>query len=547
MICDLLRHRLGVVLLAVTGLAALPPIRAAEPPRPNILWLTSEDNGLHLGCYGDTYATTPNLDALAARGLIYLHAWSNAPVCAPARTAIISGLYPNSTGAEHMRSLVRPPGFSRMFPTLLREAGYYCTNNQKEDYNLEKPGRVWDESSGRAHWRNRRPGQPFFAVFNHEITHESQIRKRPHDFRHDPARVRVPAYHPDTPEVRQDWAQYYDRLAEMDAQVGAKLRELEQAGLAEDTIVFYYGDHGPGLPRCKRAACDSGLHVPLIVYVPPKLRALAPRDYAPGGRIDRLVSFVDLAPTVLSLAGVRPPAWMQGRAFMGPFEAPPPEFLFGLRGRMDERHDLVRSVRDQRYVYVRNFMPHRPHGQHVAYMFLTPTTQVWKQMYDQGRLTAVQEYFWGPKAPEELYDLRSDPDEVANLAESPDHQEVLGRMRRALREQMLAVRDVGLLPEGLMHERSRGSTPYDYGHDAGGYDLKRVLAAAELASSLEPAVLPELRKAMTGDADAAVRYWGAMGVLIRGQDAALSAADDLRKALGDASPHVRIAAAEALG
>jgi uncharacterized sulfatase len=255
---------------------------AAE--RPNVLWITSEDNGPHLGCYGDSYATTPNLDRLASKGMIYLRAWSNGPVCAASRTAIISGMYPPSTGSEHMRSQVRMPAGMRMYPQLLREAGYYCTNNSKEDYNLDKPGQVWDESSAKAHWKNRPPGKPFFAIFNHTMTHESQIRSRPYAAVHDPAKVRVPAYHPDTPEVRQDWAQYYDRLTEMDAAAARNLKELEEAGLAEDTVVFYYGDHGPGMPRCKRWPYNSGLQVPLIVYVPPKFKDLASRDYAAGAR-----------------------------------------------------------------------------------------------------------------------------------------------------------------------------------------------------------------------------------------------------------------------
>src|SRR5262245_50768310 len=340
------------VLLTLAG-----QLGAAGPERPNILWVTSEDMGPHLGCYGDAYATTPNLDRLAAQGLRYRVAWSNAPVCATARTTIISGLYPPATGAEHMRSLVPMPGAVKMYPQYLRDAGYYCTNHSKEDYNLAKPGKVWDESSNRAHYKNRQPGQPFFAVFNLLISHESQIRTRPHKAVHDPAKARIPAYHPDAPEVRQDWAQYYDKVTEMDAQAGQLLRELAEAGLADDTIVFYYADHGSGMPRNKRTACDSGLHVPFIGYFPLKWRHLAPPDYAPGGVSDRLISFVDLAPTLLSLAGVRPPAELQGRAFLGPFAAPPREYVHGFRGRMDERIDCVRSVRDRRYVYVRNYMP----------------------------------------------------------------------------------------------------------------------------------------------------------------------------------------------
>ena len=294
---------------------------AAELPRPNILWITSEDHGQQMGCYGDALATTPNVDKLAARGMIYTHVWSCAPVCAPARTTLISGIYAQSTGGEHMRSLVAFPAGKKMFPQLLRDAGYYCSNNSKEDYNLAKPGKVWDESSKKAHWRNRTTGQPFFVVFNSEKSHESKIRARPHTLIHDPAKVRVPPYHPDTPEVRRDWAQYYDIVSEADADAGKLLVQLDADGLAENTIVFYFGDHGSGMPRSKRWPYDSGLRVPLVVFIPEKFKDLRPPDYKVGGTSDRLVSFVDCAPTVLSLAGVKAPEWMQGRAFLGKFIA----------------------------------------------------------------------------------------------------------------------------------------------------------------------------------------------------------------------------------
>ncbi|NOX54535.1 MAG: sulfatase-like hydrolase/transferase [Planctomycetes bacterium] len=518
---------------------------AAERSRPNILWITSEDNGPHLGCYGDKYADTPNLDRLAAKGMIYQVCWSNAPVCAPARTAIISGVYPPSTGSEHMRSMVRMPPFMKMYPQFLREAGYYCTNNRKEDYNLEKPGRVWDESSRRAHWKNRKPGQPFFAIFNHTISHESQIRRRPHTLVHDPAKVRVPAYHPDTPEVRHDWAQYYDKLTEMDALAGRNLRELEEAGLEDDTIVFYYGDHGPGMPRCKRWPYDSGLRVPLIVYIPEKFSHLRPKDYVPGGCSDRLVSFVDLAPTLLSLVGIKPPKWMQGHAFAGKYEEPPQPYVYGFRGRMDERYDMVRSVRDHRFVYIRNYMPHKIYGQYIAYMFQTPTTQVWKRLYDEGQLKPPQTFFWERKPPEELYDLQNDPDEVHNLANSPDHQEVLQRLRKAQRDLVLQIRDVGFLPEGEIHSRSLGSTPYQMGHDESRYPLRRILEAAELASSLQPSALPRLCQ-LLHDEDSAVRYWAAMGIQMRGRSAVERSRSLLQNALNDSSPYVRILAAQSL-
>jgi arylsulfatase A-like enzyme len=514
--------------------------------RPNILWVTSEDNGPHIGAYGDEYADTPNIDGLAARGMIYLNAWSTAPVCAPARTTIISGMYAPSTGSEHMRSMTRLPDGMKMYPQYLREAGYYCTNNSKEDYNLEKVGTVWDESSRKAHWRKRQPNQPFFAIFNFTVSHESQIRRRPHTPVHDPAKVRVPAYHPDTPEVRRDWAQYYDKITEMDAQVGRVLEDLQADGLADETIVFYYGDHGSGMPRSKRWPYNSGLRVPMIVHVPAKFKKLAPHDYTPGGKTDRLVGFVDLAATVLSVAGIKPPDHLQGHAFLGEFEAPPQPYAYGFRGRMDERYDMVRVVRDKRYIYIRNYMPHKIYGQYIAYMFQTPTTQVWKDLYDQGKLEPPKTFFWETKPAEELYDLDDDPDEVNNLADSPEHQEVLRRLRKAQQDLALQVRDVGFLPEGEIHARSDGSTPYAMGHDDRKYPMKKIMAAAELASSLDEDAVPGLVEALD-DRDSAVRYWAAMGILMRGADAVRATKARLVAALDDGSPYVRVIAAEALG
>lgn len=539
----------GAVFAAATLLAAAGALFAAErqttAARPNILWLTCEDTGPQLGCYGDRYADTPNLDRLASRGLRYLNAYSNSPVCAPARTTIISGVYPPATGSEHMRSMVDWPRTMVMYPTLLREAGYYCTNNVKEDYNLEKHGQVWHESSKNAHWRNREAGRPFFAIFNSTTTHESQIRTRPHTQIHDPAQAPVPTYYPDTPEVRQDWAQYYDKVSAMDAEMGRRLQELEDAGLAEDTIVFFFGDHGPGMPRGKRWLYDSGLQVPLIVYFPEKFRHLAPKEYRPGEATDRLVSFVDLAPTLLSLVGAEKPQWMHGRAFLGPKEEAPHEYVYGYRARMDERFDLCRSVRDKQYLYIRNYMPHLPYGQHLAYMFQTPTTVVWKRLFDEGQLHPVQARFWQRKPPEELYDTATDPDQINNLVGSQQHRQILERMRKAHRDWVFEVRDLSLLPEPEMHLRAAGSTPYEMGRDPAKYPLEAVFAAADVASKLEPAATPELIK-LIDHADSAVRYWGALGLLMRGEKAVEQGRAALTKALDDSSVCVRIVAAEAL-
>jgi uncharacterized sulfatase len=532
----------AAVLLAIL---VAPAATVAQPARPNILWLTSEDNGPQIGAYGDGFATTPNLDALARRGVRYTAAWSTAPVCAPARTALITGMYPSSLGAGNMRSLVPLPSGMALFPELLRSAGYYASNNVKEDYNVEKTDRVWNESSQSAHWRNRPAGTPFFAVFNSTLTHESAIRARPHKAVHDPARVPIPPYHPDTPEARQDWAQYYDQMTAMDAVVGERLRELDEAGLADDTIVFYFGDHGPGMPRDKRWLYWSGLHVPLIVYVPPKFKSFAPDGYAPGAALDRLVSFVDFAPTVLSLAGVTPPDWMQGRAFMGLHDTPAHLHLFAERGRMDERYDLVRAVRDGRYLYIRNFQPHRIYGQYLDYMFQTPTTRVWRRLYDEGRLRPPQTYFWETKPVEELYDLDTDPHTVVNLAREPAHTERRRQLALALEAHLMRVRDVGLRAEDQM--RAAGQSPYAEARRAG-YDYTTLLAAA--MRSGEPVTRPGHASDLQS-ADSDVRYWGALQLLVErtrhsmhGTSGIPDAVTVLRPLLDDPAPAPRFVAAE---
>lgn len=529
---------------ALVAISCIATVGAAER-RPNILWLVNEDHGPHVGCYGDANATTPNFDALAAKGLRYTHAWSNAPVCAPARTTLICGLYATSTGGEHMRSSVPFPAGKKAYPELLRAAGYYCTNNAKEDYNFTVPGEIWSESSKKAHWKNRPDGAPFMAVFNSEKSHESQIRKRPHVLVHDPEKMRVPAYHPDTPEVRHDWAQYYDGVSAADADAGARLRELEAAGLAEDTIVFYYADHGSGMPGSKRWPLNRGLQVPLIIYIPEKFADVRPPEYKAGGISDRLVSFVDFAPTLCSLAGVQPPEWLQGHAFLGKFAEPPQPFLFGFRGRMDERVDCIRSATDGRFVYARNFCPDKIYGQHLAYMWETPTTGVWEKMFRDGKLTPEQSYFWKTKPAEELYDLESDRDEVRNLAAVPEHHEVLEKLRHALRENEVRIRDVGLLPESEMHRASAGASPYDFAR-GGSFDFERLYEFAELASKRAPEATPRLIAALA-DRDSGVRCWAALGLLMSGADAVKAAHDPLVTALADASPRVRVTAAEALG
>jgi arylsulfatase A-like enzyme len=518
--------------------AAAPFLSAQAPERPNILWVTCEDMSPNLGCYGDKFAESPTIDSLAERSLRYRTCWSNAPVCAPARTTIISGMYPPSTGAEHMRSETKLAPGQKMFPQILREAGYYTSNNNKEDYNLVYTGKVWDDSSTKAHFRNRAANQPFFSVFNFVITHESQIRRRPHELKHDPREVRVPAYHPDTPEVRHDWAQYYDNIKAMDFQVKRTLGELAADGLNDSTIVFFYSDHGAGMPRSKRWPYNSGLRVPLMVHIPERFRHLAPKDYQPGGWTNRPISFVDLAPTALGLAGIAKPDYHQGHAFLGAKPGPEPKYVFGFRGRMDERIDMVRSVRNQRYVYIRNYLPHRIYGQHVAYMFEMPTAMKWKELNDAGKLNAAQSHFWKTKPIEELYDLENDPDEVNNLAlkPSPEHLKARNELNAQLLAKQLEIKDVGFLPENEIHARAGEDAPYAMARDKKRYDAAAAIDAANTRFQAGKLASP----------DSAIRFWGVTQLLSADKTVIGAQLPKVRALLKDTSPNVRITAAEVL-
>ncbi|MEM1224645.1 MAG: sulfatase [Planctomycetota bacterium] len=527
--------------------------------RPNIVWVTSEDNGPHLGCYGDEYADTPRLDELASRSLRYRTCWSNAPVCAPARTTLISGMYATSLGGHHMRSEVRLPSAMKLYPAVLHDAGYFCTNNSKTDYNFVSGAddAGWDENGKQASFRNRpSPDTPFFSVFNFTISHESKIRNQPHTLVHDPADAPVPSYHPDVPEVRRDWAQYYDRLTEMDAMVGEVLDQLEEDGLTDSTIIFYYGDHGSGMPRSKRWPFNSGLHVPLIVHVPEKFQSLAPQNYLPGGVSNQLVSFVDCGPTAISLAGVEPPANMQGVPFAGPHAGEPKEYLFGYRGRMDERIDRVRSCTDGRFVYLRHFYPDRPYLKYIQYMFQTPTTRVWKEMFDAGQLNEVQAKVWKPKPLEELFDLQSDPDEVVNLAQDPAYHDQLTAMQMALKTWMIETRDLGVLPEAQFLQLAGDQSPREYGlsDEFVAEALVEAAWSATKAWETPDQATVALATGLLNEPHPGLRYWGARGLNlalqsrsdIQSDGGTTAICQTLADTLDDDDPAVAIAAAEAL-
>lgn len=531
-------------ILALFTAPLLLPCAIEAADRPNILWITSEDNSPYLGCYGDPLAQTPHLDRLAEEGVRYRNAFANAPVCSTARTTLITGMYATSVGAHNHRSRVAIPESFKLYPEHLRASGYYCTNNSKTDYNIAGRAKVWDDSSNSAHFRNRRASQPFFAVFNFTTSHESQVAPKPGKtkFRVPPERITLPPYHPDTPEIRADWANYYDQMTLMDKRVGELLAELDDAGLADDTIVFYYGDHGGALPRGKRNIHDSGTRVPLIVRFPTKWSHLSPVE--PGQWVDDVVSFVDLPATVFSLCNVPIPTHYEGRPFLGEKRTAPRDNVFLFRGRMDERYDTVRAVRDAEFRYVRNYSPHRPWGQHYSYPFqVLPSMRSWYDEFTAGRCNEVQAAYWKPKPGEEFYQCSMDPFELSNLIDAPEHAQRIAEFRANLRAEILTTRDIGFIPEGMLPELAGDSTIYDYAQ-SDAYPLARILELADKASDRNLAHLPALTEALE-DSHPVVRYWGATGCLILGGDAA-PAKVKLRQLLDDEWADVRVVAAEAI-
>jgi len=528
--------------------------RAAGPDRPNVLWLSCEDISPHIGCFGDEHAITPNLDRLAEQAVRYVNAFTTAGVCAPCRSGIITGMYQTTIGTHHMRCKAKLPPQVKAFSTYIRQAGYYCTNNSKTDYQTGDLRDAWDESSSKAHWRNRKAGQPFFAVFNFTGCHESGIastskyqsvtRALKPSQRQDPAKLPLPPYYPDTPIVREDWKRNYELITAMDAWAGDLIAQLKADGLYDDTIIFFWSDHGVGLPRAKRWLYDSGTHIPLIIRIPERFRT--PGQGEPGSVDDRLVSSIDFGPTVLNLLGLDIPRHMQGRPFLGRNLPEPRDYVFGARDRMDERYDIIRSVRDKRHRYIRNYEPLKSYYQYMNTPEKGATMKEIRRLAAAGKLPPAARLFMAPTKPvEELYDIRNDPHEINNLAGDPRYRDVLQRMRRVHQDWVKQTRDLGLIPEPelVARERQFGSR-YAILRQPGGDELIEQLVELATLASAGPRALPKLLAAMS-HRDPAIRYWGATGIgNIAPQDR--QAESHMVAALKDDSISVRVAAARAL-
>ncbi len=521
--------------------------------KPNILWITTEDINPALGCYGDENANTPVLDQLAREGVLYENALATAPICAPARSCLITGVYATSLGTQHLRSVVEIPDDLKTLPHYLRQAGYFCTNYGKTDYNFDPQG-VWDYwKSDFAPWRQRSGNQPFFSMINLGMTHEGRanfqeryeqaVEDLPEKFKHQPSEMELPPFYPDTPEIRRIWANQYDLISEMDRTVGEILQGLKDDGLYENTIIVFFSDHGFGLPRYKRWLNDSGLRVPLIIRVPESYQHVTP--YKPEQRCEDLVSFVDFAPSMLNLAGVDVPNHMQGLPFLGKGNLPQRELAYGARSRADDMFEVSRSVQDERYIYIRQYMPHLPYIQRgEIFSDRKRSLKELRRLHQVGELPPEAEKLWREEKPlEELYDLWNDPHETENLADSPEHQILKERLKSKLQDWIVDHRDTGFLHESEMHIRAHQSTIYEMAQDPNQYDLKRILDAAEKVDTKNGD--PEEFANMLQDGDSGVRYWAAVGLLAL-EEQANPAREALIQALNDESPCVQITAADVL-
>ncbi|GAB5560475.1 MAG: sulfatase [Synoicihabitans sp.] len=540
--------------LLLTLLLALTGLGASAADRPNIVWIVSEDNGAtHLRLYNPQGAPTPHIESLAAEGITFDHAFSNAPVCSVARSTLISSSYGPRIGTQfHRRSALVPlPQNHRMFPAYLRDAGYYTSNNSKEDYNAFKAPDVWDESSGKASYRNRKKGQSFFHVQNFGTTHEGQLfftaeQMANEPTKIDPATVRVPDYLPDTPLFRYTVARYLDLQMKMDAEVGEFIAQLEADGVLDNTIIFYYGDHGGIMPRSKGYAYETGLHVPLVIRTPAKWQKLVHKQ--PGTRDDTFVSFVDFGATVLNLAGVDVPDAFDGRPFLGrgvhTLLLAERDEVFGYADRFDEKTDFVRTLRRGNFKYMRNYTPFTVDMLHNNYRYRQLAYREWRRLYRADELTPEQAQFFEPRAPEALYDISKDPDEINNLADDPAYRDVLNNLRWRLTTRLKGMPDLSFYPESILTTTAwQNPTQFGQDHQA---EIARLIDIANLAVMPFAKAQPKIAAALAST-NPWERYWGLIVCSSFAEEASDFYVRASHLAKTDDTTHVRVRAAEFLG
>ena len=508
---------------------------------PNILWITSEDNSIEwISCYGSKNAKTPHIDQLAKEGFRYLYCFDNGAVCAPTRSSWITGMHSISNGTQPMRSGFEIPESISFYNELLQKAGYFTSNCSKTDYNLRGPkGRnpkdFWNYSGGdyAGTWKKRKDGQPFFTVYNIGESHESRAFGDHNDESIDPNKIILAPYHPDLPEMRNTYAKYASAVSKMDKLVGQAIENLKKDNLYEDTILVYNSDHGGVLARSKRFLYSSGIHCPLIVRIPEKWKHLYPKGKEPGSTIDRIVSFIDMPKTWVSLTGAEMTDNFQGRIFLGPDTEPEPQYHFSWRSRADERFDCVRVMRDEQFAYHKNYAPFAPNGQYLAYMHNMKATGAWERHHRAGKTNSVTGRFFEPRPSEEFYDNFKDFHNIDNQIDDPLHQAKIKELKKELRRQQLKYFDCGLMPEEMRARiiKENKTTVYAFVRDPALYPLAKYLDYSDLALSRKKANLKTLSKGLTNK-DPVIRYWSVVGLLLL-EEHAKPAINDLKKALND--------------
>lgn len=526
----------------------------AQTQRPNVLWLTFEDTSPEfVGCYGNLQAKTPFMDSLATVGVRFTRAFSTGAVCSPSRTALITAMKTYTLGTGHHRSRYQIPDFVKGFPYYLKKAGYYCTNNEKTDYNVADPkafiAEAWDESSGKAGWWNRKEGQPFFAVFNNNSSHQSRtmtnsyadyekmvLARLPKYLQVAENELLMPPFYRDSPEMRRHVARIYNSIALADYEMKQIFERLKKENLLENTIVFCFADHGEGMPRAKTNGIGLGHRVPFFVWMPDKYKHLVPSKTS-----NQLVDFCDLPPTVLDLAGVEIPQHFQGKSIFKNQK----EYLFLSSDRSDESTDLTRTVVSKKYAYTRVFMPFMQEVRYLNYMDRGDITAQIRKDFNENKLDKTQKRILEPRESEYLFDLENDPWEINNLASNPNYATIVNNMRRQLQTHLIAERDVMFLPEGRFAEVQKDRTLHDFRKDNSSYPVQKIVQTAMLSGLKTDGAIQQQIKALA-DSDQTVQYWAAMGLRSHKKEKLKKYLPQIEKVLANASPYTAALAALAL-
>lgn len=525
--------------------------------RPNILWITIEDTSPQfIGSYGNQDARTPYIDKLAKNGVLFKNAFSTNTVCSPSRTTLITGVRTYATGAGNHRSKYPLPNFMHGFPYYMQQVGYYTTNNSKTDYNVAKErsfiDQAWDESSDSASWTNRKPGQPFFAVHNFMDSHQSRtmtspyeqykkmvLDQLPQEDHINENEFDLPPFYRDSPEMRKQFARVYNAIKLTDNKIGELLKSLEKDNLMDSTIIFFYGDHGEGIPRGKTNGISLGYRVPFVIWFPPMYEHLSP--WGSGIVSDELIDFEDLAPTLISLAGGQVPQYMKGRVLIGKDRSNQADHIELSSDRSDNGIDMIRSITDGRYIYSRNYLPFMPELRFINYMEIGEIKKIMRTDLAANKLNPLQKSLFEERPAEFLYDTNKDPWETDNLADKPEFKNILLNMRRQLDESILASRDVMFLPEYELELISQHTNLYEYRLDNKNYPLEEIYSAASL-SGMRGNQVAQKQVALLNSKNKIVRYWAITGLRSQAPETLAPFSHAIIQALNDPYPPVGITA-----